>query len=50
MLAQQSCGTVNRMVEELIDKWADVIESSDDWVEKNLVGEFLDDLRGLIRG
>lgn len=33
------------LLEEIEDKWADVIESSDDWTEKTLAEEFLDDLR-----
>lgn len=35
------------LLEEIEEKWADVIATSDDWGEKNLAEEFLDDLRFL---
>lgn len=34
-------------VDELIEKWQDVITTSDDWYEQNLAGEFLDDLKSI---
>lgn len=37
-------------LDELLDKWVDVAESADDWVEKNLAREIVDDLKGLKRG
>lgn len=50
-LPAQGCDTVTVMtLEELIDKWVDVAESADDWVEKNLAREIVDDLKGLKRG
>lgn len=36
-------------MEEIEDKWKDVLDSSDDWTERTLVTEFLDDLRELKR-
>lgn len=33
------------LLEEIEEKWRDVLETSDDWGEKNLAEEFLDDLR-----
>lgn len=32
------------LLTELIDKWADVRDTSDDWTEKNLAGEVIEDL------
>lgn len=32
-------------IEEIEDKWNDVAETTDDWTERTLVSEFLDDLR-----
>lgn len=40
---------VNELMEEIEDKWKDVLDSSDDWTERTLVTEFLDDLRELKR-
>lgn len=34
----------------LIEKYQDVYDSSDDWTEKNLATEVLDDLKDLLRG
>jgi len=35
------------IINELKDKWTDVLETSDDRAEKTLVEEFLDDLHEL---
>lgn len=35
------------MLESLIDKWDDALAHSDEWLEKNLISEFLEDLRCL---
>jgi len=32
------------LLTELIDKWSDVRDTSDDWVEKNLATEVIEDL------
>lgn len=37
-------------ISELIEKYQDVIDTSDDWVEKNLSLEFIDDLKDLLHG
>lgn len=29
---------------ELIEKWTDALDCADDWTEKNLITEFLEDL------
>lgn len=34
----------------LIEKYQDVIDSSDDWTEKNLAQEFIEDLKDLQHG
>jgi len=36
-------------LEELVDKWQDVLSCADSYEEKNLISEFLEDLRD-IRG
>lgn len=35
------------LIDELIEKWLDVTQSADDWVEKNTGTEVLDDLRDI---
>lgn len=35
------------LLEEMIEKWEDVIEHSDDYEEQTLAQEFLDDLKAL---
>lgn len=35
------------LMSEIRDKWVDVQETSSDWGEKTLVGEFLNDLHML---
>lgn len=35
------------MTDELLDKWRDALEHADDFYEKALIQEFLDDLRKL---
>jgi hypothetical protein len=37
-------------IEDLIEKWTDVIESEDDWTVKNLAEEFITDLKDLTHG
>lgn len=37
-------------IDELIEKYQDVLDSSDDWTEKNLAQEVIDDLRDLKHG
>lgn len=37
-------------IDELLEKYEDVRDSADDWVEKNLAQEIIDDLRGLKHG
>lgn len=34
----------------LIEKYEDVRDSADDWVERNLAQEFIEDLRDLLHG
>lgn len=41
---------MNVNIEELIEKYQDVIDTSDDWVEKNLSLEVIEDLRDLLHG
>lgn len=41
---------MNADIQELIEKYQDVIDSSDDWVEKNLGQEVIEDLRDLLHG
>lgn len=41
---------MTQAIDELIEKYEDVRDSADDWVEKNLAGEILEDLRELRRG
>jgi hypothetical protein len=43
-------GNMNADIQELIEKYQDVIDSSDDWVEKNLGQEVIEDLRDLLHG
>lgn len=31
--------------ERLLEKWSDALEHADDWTEKNLIEEFITDLR-----
>lgn len=35
------------MLDELIEKWSDAAQCADDWVERNLIEEFLGDLKWL---
>jgi hypothetical protein len=37
-------------IEDLIEKWQDVIDTEDDWTVKNLAEEFIEDLRDLTHG
>lgn len=37
------------MIDELIEKWEDVLAHSDDFTEKSLTEEFLSDLKELRR-
>jgi hypothetical protein len=34
-------------VQELIDKWQDALDCSEEWIERNLIEEFLEDLKWL---
>lgn len=34
-------------VEALLDKYQDILDCADDWTERNLVSEFIDDLKAL---
>lgn len=38
------------LISELIEKYEDVIECSDDWAEKNLAQEVIEDLKDILRG
>lgn len=35
------------LIDELIEKYEDVRDSADDWVERNLADEFVGDLKDL---
>lgn len=37
-------------IDELIEKYQDIIDTSDDWVEKNLSLEVIEDLKDLLHG
>lgn len=37
-------------IDELLEKYEDVRDSADDWVEKNLAQEIIDDLKDLLHG
>lgn len=41
---------MNANVDALIEKWREIGDDSDDWTEKNLAGEIVDDLKDLLRG
>lgn len=34
----------------LIEKWSEIYDDSDDWTEKNLATEIVDDLKAVLRG
>lgn len=36
-------------VDALIEKYQDALECADDWTERNLISEFLDDLKDIKR-
>lgn len=34
-------------IDALVEKWNDALECAEDWTERNLVSEFLEDLKDL---
>lgn len=38
---------MRELIDELIEKYEDVRDTADDWIERNLATEFIDDLKDL---